>query len=145
MTLFIAVGSVMGTTDALAKKIIAHCAVRKIQTEFIERINCEAITTADAILVCTSTTGMGDLPASITPLYQQLTEAQPKISGIRCAVIALGDSSYPNFAAAGHRIITALCDCGAAPALLAQIDTSDIDDPWLVVQESFEQWIGQQT
>ena len=143
MTLFIAVGSVMGTTDALAKKIIAHCKAHEIQTEFIERIDCDALTAADAILVCTSTTGMGDLPASITPLYQQLSEEQPDISGIRCAVIALGDSSYPNFVAAGHRIMTALCDCGSAPALLAQIDTSDIDDPWLVVQEPFEQWISQ--
>lgn len=145
MTLFIAVGSVMGTAAALAKDIVAHCKAREIKAEFIERVDCDALTAADAILVCTSTTGMGDLPASITPLYQQLTEAQPDISGIRCAVISLGDSSYPNFAAAGHRIMAALCDCGAAPALLAQIDTSDIDDPWLEVQEPFEQWISQQS
>lgn len=133
----------MGTAKALADDIVTYCHSCGIETSLIERLESTLLTEADALLVCTSTTGMGDLPASITPLYQQLTEEQPNISGIRCAVVALGDSSYPNFAAAGNRIMAALRDCGAAPELIAQIDTSDTDNPWPEVQEPFERWISQ--
>lgn len=50
------------------------------------------------MLVVTSTTGQGDLPDSIVPLYEGIKDMyQPHL---RYGIIALGDSTYANFAAA---------------------------------------------
>lgn len=131
----------MGTTDTLAQHIVAYCKVRGIGTQIIERIELARFHPADALLVCTSTTGMGDLPANITPLYQQLTNESPAIAGRRCAVIALGDSCYPNFAAAGGRFHEALLNAGASSVLLAEVDTKDISEPWAAIESALTQWL----
>lgn len=68
---------------------------------------------AQVALICTSNTGMGDLPANILPLHQHLVSDLPKIAGKRFGIINLGDSSYPNFAQAGKTLDTALQDIGA--------------------------------
>jgi len=47
------------------------------------------------VLVVTSTTGQGDLPDSIVPLYEGIKDMyQPHL---RYGIIALGDSTYANF------------------------------------------------
>ena len=65
------------------------------------------------LLVCTSTTGAGDLPANILPFYLHLTTAFPAIAGRYYNIITLGDSSYPTFAEAGKIMEAALSDLGA--------------------------------
>ncbi len=67
-----------------------------------------------ALLVCCSSTGMGDLPQNIAPFYQVLTTQFPAVAGMAYGVISLGDSSYPNFAQAGKTLDEALADIGAA-------------------------------
>lgn len=65
------------------------------------------------LLVCTSSTGMGDLPESIVPFYSFLVNDHPRIAGMKYGLISLGDSSYPNFAEAGKLIDETLSDLGA--------------------------------
>ena len=67
----------------------------------------------EIILVCTSNTGMGDLPENILPFFVHLTNDVPNIVGRRYGIINLGDSSYPSFAEAGKTIDNALSDLGA--------------------------------
>lgn len=55
------------------------------------------------VLVVTSTTGQGDLPDSIAPLYQALKDELGYQPTLRYGLIALGDSSYSHFCGAGHR------------------------------------------
>ncbi len=51
--------------------------------------------TGKYVLVVTSTTGQGDLPDSIVPLYEGMKDMyQPHL---RYGIIALGDSTYANF------------------------------------------------
>lgn len=47
-----------------------------------------------AVLVCTSTTGHGDLPPNLQPFYQELRDKFPLLGGRPFGVITLGDSSY---------------------------------------------------
>lgn len=67
----------------------------------------------EVILVCTSNTGVGDLPSNIAPLYAYLACSFPNVAGRRYGIINLGDSSYPSFAEAGVKIDEALADIGA--------------------------------
>jgi MioC protein len=68
---------------------------------------------AEVILICTSNTGMGDLPLNVVPFYEHLKNDFPRIAGRRYGVINLGDSSYPNFAQAGKTLDEAMADLGA--------------------------------
>ena len=83
----------------------------------------------EVILICTSNTGMGDLPGNIMPLLQHLKNDCPNIAGRQFGLVNLGDSSYPNFAQAGKTLAEAMVDLGAAhidPELI--LDAIYVDD-----------------
>jgi Sulfite reductase, alpha subunit (flavoprotein) len=99
---------------------------------------------AEVILICTSNTGMGDLPLNIVPFYEHLKNDFPKIAGRRYGVINLGDSSYPNFAQAGKTLDEATADLGAQrvgePLVLDAIYS---DDPIAEARIWAEDWSQQ--
>jgi MioC protein len=61
---------------------------------------------ADVLVIVTSSTGQGDLAATIVPLYRQLQDQLPLIPNKYFAVVALGDSSYDTFCQAGATMET---------------------------------------
>ena len=69
----------------------------------------------DAVLVCTSTHGDGELPDNIIPLAQRLRDESPDLSHLRYGVIALGDQTYKaTFCKAGKDIDALFARCGAS-------------------------------
>ena len=136
------VGSVMGT----ALKIAEYCSI--LLVNHTVRINSAfrpgQLNPNEILLVCTSNTGVGDLPHNILPLLVHLTNDYPAIAGLRYGIINIGDSSYPSFAQAGQKIDEALIDIGAVrvgePLV---IDNQENDDPkeltrqWLKTWESY--------
>ena len=108
------VGSVMGTSldvaNSLSRELIALYHEVKTNASF----KTDDLSLDDEIiLICTSSTGMGDIPENIIPMYQYLINNFPKIHGRKYGIVALGDSSYPNFAQAGKSFDAALEDLGA--------------------------------
>ncbi len=68
--------------------------------------------TGKYVLVVTSTTGQGDLPDSIVPLYEGIKDMyQPHL---RYGIIALGDSTYANFCGGGKTFDALLQEQGRA-------------------------------
>lgn len=57
----------------------------------------------NVVLIITSTTGQGDLPDSITPLFYEIQEQLGYQPNLRYGIIGLGDSSYDNYCAASKR------------------------------------------
>ena len=55
----------------------------------------------DIHLIITSTTGQGDFPDSIAELYTRLRTEHGYQPQVRYGIIALGDSSYSDYCAAG--------------------------------------------
>lgn len=68
----------------------------------------------DPLLVCTSTTGQGELPANLLPFYLDLRDQLPQHPGRPFGIIVLGDSSYGDtFCGAGDLMEEALYETSA--------------------------------
>jgi MioC protein len=93
----------------------------------------------EAILGVTSTTGMGELPDNLQPLFYTLRDQLPAAwRGLPCGVIALGDSSYDTFCAGGEMLQELFAELGlkeVQPMLrldASETVTPDTDaEPWL--------------
>lgn len=90
-------------------------------------------------LVVTSTTGQGDLPDSIVPLYQSIQDMyQPHL---RYGIIALGDSTYSHFCGGGKRFDALLQEQGAQRiGDMLMIDASEDPEPETVSNPWVEHW-----
>ena len=95
--------------------------------------------TGKYVLVVTSTTGQGDLPDSIVPLFNDLQDMyQPHL---RYGIIALGDSTYANFCGGGKRFDALVQEQGAQPiGERLWIDASEDPEPEGVSTPWLEQW-----
>lgn len=139
LTISLLVGSVTGTAQAVAKALAARLTERGFNPVVIDdgRLPEEP----GPWLICTSTTGAGDIPENIWPFYQRLTQGLylPEQS---FALIALGDSAYANFAQGGRDIYSALIDCAAKPlADIYCVDAIYDTNPSACALEWLETWI----
>ncbi|MGR5321484.1 MULTISPECIES: FMN-binding protein MioC [Vibrio] len=89
-------------------------------------------------LVITSTHGAGDYPDNIQPFIAALQNTPPKMADVKFAVIAIGDSSYDTFCAAGQHAHDLLEDIGATPIadclkidVLSHAVPEDAAEAWL--------------
>ncbi|MCG7491264.1 MULTISPECIES: FMN-binding protein MioC [Vibrio] len=89
-------------------------------------------------LIITSTHGAGDYPDNIQPFIQALQDTPPKMSNVKYAVIAIGDSSYDTFCGAGKHAHTLLEDIGGTPITeCLTIDVLSHDVP----EDAAETWL----
>ncbi|KXO12280.1 MULTISPECIES: flavodoxin [Marinobacter] len=109
------VGSVYGGALLTARKIREELEADGHQVVVLENPQVDDITdNDDALLVCTSTTGQGEIPANLLPFYLGLREQLPQQPGRPFGVIVLGDSSYGDtFCGAGNLIEEAFYETGA--------------------------------
>ncbi len=69
---------------------------------------------ASPLLVCTSTTGEGEIPGNLLPFYIALRDQLPQQPGRPFGIIVLGDSSYGDtFCGAGELMEEALYETAA--------------------------------
>ncbi|WP_070970161.1 FMN-binding protein MioC [Vibrio sonorensis] len=99
----------------------------------------ESIPNEGVWLLVTSTHGAGEYPDNIKPFIAALQSTPPKMQDVKFAVVAIGDSSYDTFCAAGKH----------AHDLLTDIGGTSIDDCLTidvlkhpVPEEAAEEWIN---
>lgn len=95
----------------------------------------------EALLGITSTTGMGELPDNLMPLYSELRDALPAaLRGLPGGVIGLGDSSYSDTFCAGGEQLEALFDeLGIRQVLpMLRLDASESVNP----ETDAEPWLN---
>mgnify|MGYP003929470307 CR=1 FL=1 len=97
----------------------------------------------DALLVCTSTTGQGELPSNILPFYVDLRDQLPQQPGRPFGSIVLGDSSYGDtFCGAGELIEEALYETGAHKVGdTLRIDAMETMEPEVEAAEWAREWV----
>ena len=99
--------------------------------------------TNELILICSSTTGDGEIPKNIYPLYAALDNEALALSGRQYGVIALGDSGFPRFAHAGFLLEDAMYRSGARRiGELFTIDAQQEERPHVAAALWVKDWIS---
>lgn len=109
-------GSVYGSAEEVARHATSLLRAAGHETLHNPRITLEELLAFEpqALLAVTSTTGMGELPDNIQPLYVQLRDQLPgALRGLPGGVIALGDASYGDtFCGGGEQIRELFAELG---------------------------------
>lgn len=142
MKVVILSGSVYGTAEEVARH-----AQSLLKAEGFEAWHAARATLADvvafepeAFLAVTSTTGMGELPDSLMPLYSTIRDVLPAAwRGLPGAVIGLGDSSYGDtYCGGGEQMRELFAELGVNEVLpMLRLDASETvtpetdAEPWL--------------
>lgn len=144
---YLAVGSVYGAAEHVAEQLEAKLTQQGHSVQWIESDDPESIVAvaSDVLLVITSTTGSGDLPDNLAPLFYALKDRFPMLPGLRYGVIALGDSSYgETFCGAGRQFDELLTELGAQRVgERLQIDACETFAPEEEALKWLPQWLVQ--
>jgi MioC protein len=134
-------GSVYGTAEEVARH-----AEHLLKDAGFEAWHNPRATLADvqafapqAFLVVTATTGMGELPDNLQPLYFAIRDHLPAWNGLPGGVIALGDASYGDTYCGGGELVRELyAELGVHEVLaMLRLDASESvtpetdAEPWL--------------
>ncbi|HGN1707261.1 TPA: flavodoxin [Providencia rettgeri] len=97
----------------------------------------------EVALIVTSSTGQGDLPDTIAPLFSELNDVVGYQPDLRYGLIALGDSSYESFCGAGIRFDELLTEQSATRiGDILFIDAIEVDAPEEFAKSWIEAWSG---
>lgn len=132
-------GSQTGTSEGLAKKLVKTLKKGNFAPELHDMATYDRsrLPQERNLLVITSTYGDGEPPDSAADFHDWLLrDAAPKLDDVSYSVLALGDSSYPDFCKCGIEFDTRLATLGAKP-LVPRVDIDvDPDVPFKIWSEA---------
>ncbi len=142
--LMVLVGSVYGGSVEVAERVAEAVEAAGFSVEVNEAPTRADLAKSLVVLIVTSTTGSGELPETIQPLYEQLQEQPLGLSHLGYAVIALGDSSYDQtYCAGGLLLDEQLADLGAQALMpVLKIDALEHFQPAEGVSGWLDNWLG---
>lgn len=142
LELAIVSGTAFGTAEEVARHAEQFLRDAGIEARHLPRIHLDELLALDpqALLVVTSTTGMGEVPDSLQELLDEIEGAQPDWRGRPLAVIGLGDSAYgEQFCAAALQVHMLLLSLGMRDLQSQlQLDASETVTP----AEDAEPWLA---
>ncbi|MCK7542676.1 flavodoxin domain-containing protein [Marinobacter bryozoorum] len=142
----ILVGSVYGGALMTARKIRDELSSDQTRITVHEKPTLASLTgTTGPILVCTSTTGQGEVPDNLLPFYVELRDTLPMQDGRPFGIIVLGDSSYGDtFCGAGDQMEEALLEVAARKVSdTLRIDAMETMEPEAEALPWAKDWLEQ--
>lgn len=135
-------GSVYGTAEEVARHAASILNKAGFETSYDPRASLADIQafSPEAFLAVTSTTGMGELPDNLQPLYFSIRDQLPAAwRGMPGAVIALGDASYGDtFCGGGESMRELFAELGIREVLpMLRLDASETVSP----ETDAEPWV----
>ncbi|WP_342247374.1 flavodoxin [Pseudomonas sp. OTU5201] len=133
-------GSVYGTAEEVARHAEKLLKAAGLDARHLPRVSLDDLVAFDpeALLTVTATTGMGELPDNLLPLYAELRDRLPNWRGRSGAILALGDSSYDLFCGGGEMMRELYAELGLREVVeMQRLDASEtvtpeLDaEPWL--------------
>jgi len=121
-------GSETGNGRGVAERLAAESEARGFAVDLASAADIppRSIGKLDVLLLVMSTHGDGDPPEDAQALHKLImSERAPKLAGLKYAVFALGDSSYPDFCQTGREFDSRLAELGAT-RLMDRVDV-DVD------------------
>lgn len=132
-------GSQTGTAESLAKKLTKTLKKGNFEVELhdMAAYDRERLPKERNLLLIASTYGDGEPPDSAAELHGWLMNgAAPKLDGVSYSVLALGDSSYPDFCKCGAEFDSRLAELGGR-RIHDRVE-ADVD-----ADEPFARWSGE--
>ncbi len=132
-------GSQTGNSEALGKKLSKTLAAKGHLPTLRDMadVSVADLSASENVLIITSTYGDGEPPDNASALHAALAApGAPSLPTVNFAILALGDSNYPDFCKCGHDFQSRLTALGAKP--LIPILESDVD-----YDAPFASWIKQ--
>ena len=136
-TVTVLFGSETGNSAELASTINESLHSQGLTARVVDMAQYKARQLANEqdVLIITSTHGEGDPPATAMDFFEFVEGSKaPSLAGKRYAVLALGDSTYEQYCAAGKRIDQRLAELGA----LRLVDRVDCDVDF---EDAAAEWI----
>ncbi len=138
-------GSQTGNSEMLGKKLSKALAAKGHSPTLrtLADVAPADLSASDYVLIITSTYGDGEPPDNAASFHTALhADDAPALSSVRFSVLALGDSSYPDFCKCGHDFNSRLIALGAKPlAPIVEVDV-DYDEPFAKWSQQLEQTLG---
>ncbi|GEK09238.1 flavodoxin [Pseudoalteromonas sp. McH1-7] len=126
------VGSMYGNAENLANDSAELLNQAGHEAHVVEPATLADLKQAENILFISSTTGAGDIPDNLLPLFLQMQSEFPMLTGKQVAVIALGDRSYGDTYCGAGKQIDALVEELNATRVQARLDIDACEhfEPW---------------
>lgn len=111
----ILVGTETGNAEDLADNLAATLEEMGVETDIVDMQEAEPslLDGSRAVILCTATHGLGELPENSLDFYERLEEEQSDLTGLVYGVCGLGDSAYPDFCEGGRIWSRFLSELGA--------------------------------